>query len=56
MEGEVLVQLIEGEVNVSIEGVSNMLKAGDIIAVPDNTPHGIDASLPSKAILYIVKP
>ena len=53
--GDILVQLIEGEISVSIEGVSHTLHAGDIIAVPDNTPHGIDASLPSKAILYIVK-
>lgn len=56
MEGEVLIHLLEGEISVSIEGESNILKTGDIIAVPDNTPHGIDAIVQSKAILYIVKP
>ena len=54
--GEVLLHLIEGEVSVSIEGMPQTLSAGDIIAVPDNTPHGIKALVPSKAVLYIVKP
>ena len=55
MEGEVLIHLLEGEVSVSIEGEGRTLQAGDVIAVPDNTAHGIDALVPSKAILYNVK-
>ena len=54
--GEVLIHLIEGEINVSIEGVSHKLDAGDIIAVTDNTPYGVEALTASKAVLYIVKP
>ena len=54
--GDVLIHLLEGEISVSIEGMPQTLTAGDIIAVPDNTPHGIEALVPSKAVLYIVKP
>lgn len=52
---EVMVML-EGEVNVTVDGVNAVLSAGDTLIVPANTPHGIENTSGKPAEWLIVSP
>jgi len=36
---EQVVNIIEGEFELKVDGVSRILKSGDIVIIPSNTPH-----------------
>lgn len=52
---DALVQILEGKTNVLVDGKENALEAGDIIIMPANIPHGIDATEKFKMILTMLK-
>ena len=52
---DALVQVLEGEVEISISGVPFNLKSGDMIIMPANEPHALKAVKRFKMILTMIK-
>ncbi|MGA7990211.1 MAG: cupin domain-containing protein [Thermoanaerobaculia bacterium] len=52
---DALVIGIEGEAEVTISKVPHRVKAGDLLRLPANEPHGLKALVPFKMILVMVK-
>ncbi len=54
VSGEITVQCIEGEIDVTVEGHSRVLTAGEILFLAANVSHGVVALQDSSALLTIV--
>ena len=51
-----MVQIIDGEAEITISGVKHTVKAGEIIIMPANEPHALQAeNAPYKMILTMIK-
>ena len=51
-----MVQIIDGEAEITISGVKNTVKKGEIIIMPANEPHALQAeNCPYKMILTMIK-
>lgn len=53
--GDAMVQILEGEAEITIDGEKNVLKEGEIIIMPKNIPHAVKAVTRFKMILTVVK-
>ncbi len=52
---DALVQLLEGEVEISISGKTHRLKEGEMIIMPAGEPHSLKAIKKLKMILTMIK-
>ncbi len=52
---DALVQIIDGEAEISISGKKFILKNGDSIIMPANIPHAVEAIKKFKMILTMIK-
>ena len=52
---EAVVYMIDGNMEIRIGGNSYNVKAGEIIVMPPNVPHGLKATQKSKMILTMIK-
>ena len=52
---EALVQVVDGEVNITISGKAFLVKVGEAIILPANQPHGVKAVKRFKMILTMIK-
>jgi quercetin dioxygenase-like cupin family protein len=52
---DALVQVLDGEGEISISGKNYSLKKGDIIIMPANEPHAVSATKRFKMILTMIK-
>ncbi|MBE6491676.1 MAG: cupin domain-containing protein, partial [Methanobrevibacter sp.] len=53
---DAMVQIIDGEAEITISGVKHTVKAGEIIIMPANEPHALQAENgPYKMILTMIK-
>ena len=53
---DAMVQIIDGEAEITISGVKHTVKAGQIIIMPANEPHALQAeNSPYKMILTMIK-
>jgi len=52
---EAVVYMVDGEMEITIGEIPYNVKAGEIIAMPPNVPHGLKASLKSKMLLTMIK-
>jgi quercetin dioxygenase-like cupin family protein len=52
---DALVQILDGEGIISIEGKAHNLKAGEAIIMPANIPHAVEADVPFKMLLTMVR-
>ena len=53
---DAMVQVIDGEAEITISGVKNTVKKGEIIIMPANEPHALQAeNSPYKMILTMIK-
>lgn len=53
--GDALVQILEGSVEITIDGVPQIVKAGQAIVMPAEIPHALKAIEPFKFLLTVVK-
>lgn len=53
--GDALVQILEGEAEITIDGEKHILREGEIIIMPKNIPHAVKAVTKFKMILTVVK-
>lgn len=54
--GDAMVQILEGQARITIEGEEYILNSGQTIVMPANIPHAVDADQPFKMVLTVVKP
>jgi len=52
---DAMVSVLDGEVEITISGKKNMLKAGDMIVMPANQPHALKAIAKFKMLLVMIK-
>ena len=52
---EAVVYMVDGEMEITIGGNPNNVKAGEMIAMPPNIPHGLRATVKSKMLLTMIK-
>lgn len=52
---EAVVFMVDGEMEIKIGGNPYNVKAGEILVMPPNVPHGLRASTKSKMLLTMIK-
>jgi quercetin dioxygenase-like cupin family protein len=52
--GDAIVQILEGEAKITIGGSPLTAKTGDIVVMPANIPHAVDAEKDFKMLLTVV--
>ena len=52
---DALVQVIDGEVEIKIAGAPHRVKKGEMIVMPANEPHALDAVERFKMVLTMIK-
>jgi len=52
---DALVHLLDGEAEVTISGISYLLKAGETIIMPANKPHALKAIKDFKMLLVMIR-
>ncbi len=53
--GDAMAQVLEGKVEITIDGVTQTLTADDTIVMPAEVPHALQAVEPFKFLLVVVK-
>ena len=51
-----LVQVLEGEVDITVSGKPHRVKAGELILMPAGQPHALKATRRFKMILTMIRP
>ncbi|MBU4536043.1 MAG: cupin domain-containing protein [Euryarchaeota archaeon] len=52
---DAMVQIVDGEAEITISGKKNLLKKGDMIIMPANEPHALHAVEKYKMILTMIR-
>ena len=52
---DALVQIFDGEAEISIDGVSHRVQTGESILMPGNIPHAVNATVKMKMLLTMIK-
>jgi quercetin dioxygenase-like cupin family protein len=52
---EAVVYMVDGEMEIKIGGNPYNVKAGEILLLPPNIPHGLKATVKSKMLLTMIK-
>ncbi len=53
--GDAMVQVLDGEVLLTVGGKRVTAQKGEIVVMPANIPHSVDAVKPFKMLLIVVK-
>ena len=53
--GDALVQILDGEAEITIGGKAVVVKSGEVIAMPAGVPHSLQAAARFKMLLVVVK-
>jgi quercetin dioxygenase-like cupin family protein len=52
---DALMHVIDGEASVTVDGQAHAMKAGDVILLPANVPHALDATKRFKMLLTMIR-
>jgi quercetin dioxygenase-like cupin family protein len=52
---EAVVYMVDGEMEIKIGGIPYNVKAGEILVMPADIPHGLKATVKSKMLLTMIK-
>ena len=52
---DALVYVIDGEAEITISGTSHQLESGEMIIMPENEPHSLNASEQFKMMLVMIR-
>jgi|ERR1017187_9907070 quercetin dioxygenase-like cupin family protein len=52
---EAVVYMVDGEMEIRIDGNPYNVKVGEILIMPPNVPHGLKATVKSKMLLTMIK-
>ena len=53
--GDAMVQVLDGEVSLTIGGKEVIARAGEVVVMPADIPHSVNAVKPFKMLLTVVK-
>jgi quercetin dioxygenase-like cupin family protein len=53
--GDAMVQVLDGEASINIGGQDLTVAAGEVVVMPADVPHGVQAEKPFKMLLTLVK-
>ncbi len=53
--GDAFVQVLDGEASITIGGKEVVVKAGEVVAMPANVPHALNAVQRFKMLLVVIK-
>lgn len=53
--GDAMVQVLDGEVQLTIGGKEVIARAGEIVVMPADVPHSVNAPNPFKMLLTVVR-
>ncbi|HWR30088.1 MAG TPA: cupin domain-containing protein [Negativicutes bacterium] len=53
--GDAMVYILAGEAKITIDGIVKTAKTGEIIVMPANIPHAVDAEKDFKMLLTVVQ-
>ena len=53
--GDAMVHILDGEAKITLGGVPLTAKAGEMVVMPANIPHAVDAEKDYKMLLTVVK-
>ena len=53
--GDAMVYILDGEAKITLGGVPLIAKAGEMVVMPANIPHAVDAEKDFKMLLTVVK-
>jgi quercetin dioxygenase-like cupin family protein len=53
--GDAFVQILDGEALITIGGKDVTVKAGEVVVMPANVPHSLEARMRFKMLLVVVK-
>ncbi|MBK5190688.1 MAG: cupin domain-containing protein [Methanosarcinales archaeon] len=53
--GDAMVQVLDGEAAINIGGKELIVKAGEVVVMPADVAHSLDARKPFKMLLTVVK-
>ena len=53
--GDAMVQVLDGEVSLTIGGKEVTAKSGEVVVMPADIPHSVNAVTPFKMLLTVVK-
>ena len=53
--GDAMVYILDGEAKITLGGVPLTAKAGELVVMPANIPHAVDAEKDFKMLLTVVK-
>ncbi len=52
---DALVQVLEGTATISVGGVTHQVEAGEVLLLPANIPHALQAPVPFKMLLTMIR-
>lgn len=52
---DALVQIVEGEMTVTISGTPHIVSGGEILTMPANEPHALTATKPTRMVLTMIR-
>ena len=52
---DALLQVVEGEMDLSVEGKVNVVKAGEAFVIPNGARHSVSAAKPFKMIITMIR-
>jgi len=52
---EAVVYMVDGEMEITVGGNPYNVKAGEILVMPPDVPHGLKATMKSKILLMMIK-
>ena len=52
---DALLQVVEGEMELSVEGRVNVVKAGEAFVIPNGARHSVSAAKPFKMIITMIR-
>ncbi len=52
---EAVVYMVDGEMEIRIDGNPHQIRAGEILIMPPDVPHGLKATVKSKMLLTMIK-
>ena len=52
---DALLQVVEGEMELSVEGKVNVVKAGEAFVIPNGARHSVSAAKPCKMIITMIR-
>lgn len=53
--GDAMVQVLDGEAEINIGGKEIVVRTGEMVVMPADVPHSLDAKVPFKMLLTVVK-